>query len=246
MITSPMEQFTIYKIMGLPNVVVYLMISAMIPITIFYITTAGSIVTEKTRDNKTTQQTNNYGILQESQIASISRQIISYLGKTNIYLLPMFYSIFYIIQFANLQGQVPYNNTATVEQVITQTLAGTLLQGVLIQGMIIHKQYQIAAYIPSGTPIFLLPQMFLQEIQAFITRTQSLGLRLAVNMITGHIQAKVIIGFVYTAYQNNVTVAIYMFGLIFLSLFFAQELLIAYLQAYIFMFITCLTLHDYL
>ena len=232
MITSPMEQFMGYKIMGIPHVNVYLQIAAGIPIILFNISGSKKL------------QANNYGIINEAQLASVSRIIVSYGVPTNQ--IPLFYSVFYLIQMSNQIGLIPYNNTATAELIQTITLAGIVLLAVLVIGVIIHKKYQIAAYVPAGTPIGLIPQMIVQEMLAFITRTLSQGMRQGVNMITGHILAKVIISFVYTAYLQNISVFIYMFGIIFLGAFFALEIQIAYLQAYIFVFICCLTIHDYM
>jgi F-type H+-transporting ATPase subunit a len=82
------------------------------------------------------------------------------------------------------------------------------------------------------------------EILAYLTRTLSLGLRLAVNLITGHILGKVLISFIWLAYLNNVSFIILTLPLLLVSLFLSLELLIAYLQAYIFTFITCITIRD--
>jgi F0F1-type ATP synthase membrane subunit a len=84
--------------------------------------------------------------------------------------------------------------------------------------------------------------MILLELLAYLTRTISLGLRLAVNMITGHILAKVCLGFIWSAYLSSI--GLFLLPLFLLSLFLALELLIAYLQAYIFTFISCITIKD--
>jgi F0F1-type ATP synthase membrane subunit a len=78
-------------------------------------------------------------------------------------------------------------------------LAVTFLGGVLLLGFISHRRFFIAAFVPSGTPIGLIIFMVALELLAFLTRTISLGLRLAINMITGHVLVKVIIGFIYSA-----------------------------------------------
>ena len=86
--------------------------------------------------------------------------------------------------------------------------------------------------------------MIILELLAYITRTFSLGLRLAVNMITGHILAKVIVGFIYVAYLKGTSLLVLSLPLLLLTLFLGLEILIAYLQAYIFTFITCITFKD--
>ena len=139
---------------------------------------------------------------------------------------------------------VPYSSTPTVEIVMTLTLAFTILIGVLIMGFFSHKLYLFAAFLPAGTPIGLVFLMVPLEILAYLTRTFSLGLRLAVNLITGHILAKVLIGFIWNAYLSNVPLLYLSAPLLLVALFLSLELLIAYLQAYIFTFITCITIRD--
>jgi len=87
--------------------------------------------------------------------------------------------------------------------------------------------------------------MIALEIIAYITRTASLGIRLAANMITGHILLKVCFGFAYSCFNGygaGATFAAVLFTGA--TLFLGLELLIAYLQAYIFTVITCLTIKD--
>lgn len=63
-------------------------------------------------------------------------------------------------------------------------------------------------------------------------------------MITGHILAKVCVGFIWVAYLKGTSLLVLTLPLLLLTLFLALELLIAYLQAYIFTFITCITIKD--
>jgi F-type H+-transporting ATPase subunit a len=86
--------------------------------------------------------------------------------------------------------------------------------------------------------------MIILEIVAYLSRTLSLGLRLAINLITGHILAKVIAGFIWLGYVKGTSIFIISVGLFLLTLFLTLEVLVAYLQAYIFLFISLLTLKD--
>lgn len=63
-------------------------------------------------------------------------------------------------------------------------------------------------------------------------------------MITGHILAKVCVGFIWVAYLKGTSIFLALPLLLPLSLFLALEIVIAYLQAYIFTFITCITIKD--
>ena len=109
---------------------------------------------------------------------------------------------------------------------------------------ITHKLFLLGIFIPGGTPLGLVPLLVLLELIAYIFRTISLGLRLAINLITGHLLLKVSIGFVWLGYIHGTSFFILAIPLILLTVFLSLEILIAYLQAYILVFITIITLKD--
>jgi F-type H+-transporting ATPase subunit a len=86
--------------------------------------------------------------------------------------------------------------------------------------------------------------MVFLEVLAFLFRTLSLGLRLAINLITGHILAKVFAGFIWLGFSSGLSFIILLLPFTLLTLFLSLEILIAYLQSYIFIFIACLTFKD--
>ncbi len=139
---------------------------------------------------------------------------------------------------------MPYSSTPTVEIVMTLSIAFTLLGGILLIGFLTHKLYLLAIFLPAGTPLGLIPLMVFLEVIAYFFRTMSLGLRLAINLITGHILAKVCVGFIWLGYIKGTSYIILAIPLILLTVFLSLEILIAYLQAYILIFITILTLKD--
>jgi len=157
---------------------------------------------------------------------------------------PLLYTLFYIILFCNLIGLIPYSYTSTVQVVIVLGIGVSLLFSILVLGFIRHGSYLLGLFIPAGTPLALVPLMIIIEIISYLTRTFSLGLRLSVNMITGHTLVKVFSGMIYLIYLKVNSILVITLPLILLSIFLALELLIAYLQAYIFTFITCITIRD--
>ncbi len=234
---SPMEQFEIYPQLSLNltinNVIFYFALGAFLSILVCFV----GIYSKNLLPNA-------YGITHESLYRTLLLMVDGFVGRSKLIYLPQIYTIFHLILFCNLQGLVPYSTTSTVEIVMTQSLSFTFLIGVQILGFLSHKLYLLAAFLPSGTPLFLIPVMIIQEVLAYFTRTLSLGLRQAVNMITGHIQVKVCVGFIWVAYLNGTSILFLTLPLFLLTLFLALELLIAYLQAYIFTFITCITFKD--
>ena len=232
---SPMEQYEIYQIFSftfhLTNINYGLLLVILISIFIPLLQNHKIIA-------------NWWGIFNESLYRTLLSMTMNYINPKLIIFFPLIYTIFHLILFSNLIGMVPYSSTPTVEIIMTLTLAFTILIGVLIMGFFSHQLYLFAAFLPAGTPLALIILMVPLEILAYLTRTLSLGLRLAVNLITGHILAKVLIGFIWVAYLNNISLIILSLPLLLVALFLSLELLIAYLQAYIFTFITCITIRD--
>jgi F-type H+-transporting ATPase subunit a len=154
---------------------------------------------------------------------------------------PLLLVCFLCIFISNYLGLIPYSITASTEFVLTLSGSSILLGGILIQSFHIHGFAKtFGLFLPAGTPLALLPLMIPLELLAYLTRTLSLGLRLAVNLITGHILVKVLLSFIPSISS--------FFGLSCLALgcilFLALEILISYLQAYIFIFITIITMKD--
>ena len=236
LVFSPMEAYVIYPIFSLNfvinNVIFYLLLAGFLTLLLGKGIKKGNIIS------------NNWGIISESLFRTILLMIENVVGpKMSIYL-PLFYSIFHIVLFSNLLGLVPYSTTPTVELVMTLSIAFTLLMGLLLVGFLTHKLYLLAIFLPGGTPLALIPVMVALEVIAYIFRTISLGLRLAINLITGHLLLKVVIGFIWLGYIKGTSFFILAIPLILLTIFLSLEILIAYLQAYILIFITIITLKD--
>lgn len=233
---SPMEQYNIYSIMSwvlsINNVNFYQIQGGQIPV---LITQQGSIWK---------QIPNNMTIFTESQFRTLLLMVDNFVGRSKLIYLPQIFTVFHTILFSNQVGMIPYSSTPTVEIVMTQSLSFTQLIGVQLQGVLTHGPTVQASFLPAGTPDFLVFPMILQEILAYLTRTLSLGLRLAVNMITGHILVKVSVGFLWVAYKNGISFLFLTIPILLLVQFQSLEQLIAYLQAYIFTFITCQTFKD--
>jgi F-type H+-transporting ATPase subunit a len=236
MFISPMEQFVIYPIKSLNivinNVILYFLFAALLIILFNATLSKGKVLS------------NNWGILTESFFRTILLKIENFAGPKKSIYLPLFYTIFHLVLFSNFLGLIPYSTTPTVEFVITLSLAFTLLIGLLFIGFLTHKLYIFALFLPSGTPLALVPLMVVLEVFAYIFRTLSLGLRLAINLITGHLLLKVCIGFVWLGYIKGTSLFILAIPLLLLTAFLSLEILIAYLQAYILIFITIITLKD--
>jgi F-type H+-transporting ATPase subunit a len=152
---------------------------------------------------------------------------------------PFIFTLFMFILFCNIVGMLPYSFTVTSHIIITFALAAIIFIGVTIIGFVKHGIKYLELFVPKGVPIILLPLIVIIEIISYLSRPVSLSVRLFANMMAGHTMLKVFGGFVISLgllggwLPLGFTVALT--GL---------EILIAFLQAYVFAILTCIYLND--
>jgi F-type H+-transporting ATPase subunit a len=166
---------------------------------------------------------------------------------------PYVFSLFMFILIANLMGMLPigvvpglHAFTVTSHITVTGLLAILSFSIVLIVGFSRHGFHFFSLFVPHGTPVVMIPLMFVIELLSFLVRPFSLGLRLFVAMTAGHILLKVLAGFVVNGMNAGPGIAvivsipsfILMIGITLL------ELLVCAIQAYVFALLTSLYLND--
>ena len=238
MSTNPMHQFNVYRIgpeisfgnvdISFTNASLFMMISALAIISVFF---AGSkrkaIIPTKIQ------------LLTELSYTLISKMISDTAGSKAKPYFPFVFSLFMFVLFCNMLGMLPYSFTVTSHIIVTFALAAVIFVGVTIIGFVNHGVGYLKLFIPSGVPLFLLPLIVIIEIISYLSRPVSLSVRLFANMMAGHTMLKVFGGFVISLgiiggwLPLSFTVALT--GL---------EILIAFLQAYVFAILTCIYLND--
>nr|YP_010238969.1 ATP synthase F0 subunit 6 [Megalinus hunanensis]QTE20684.1 ATP synthase F0 subunit 6 [Megalinus hunanensis] len=99
----------------------------------------------------------------------------------------IFISLFSIILFNNFLGLFPYIFTSTSHLILTLSLALPLWLSFMIYGWTNHTTHMFAHLVPQGTPAILMPFMVCIETISNIIRPMTLAVRLAANMIAGHL-----------------------------------------------------------
>nr|QRW36271.1 ATP synthase F0 subunit 6 [Deronectes moestus] len=99
----------------------------------------------------------------------------------------IFISLFSLILFNNFMGLFPYIYTSSSHMSMTFSLALPLWMSFMIFGWINHTQHMFAHLVPQGTPPILMPFMVCIETISNIIRPGTLAVRLAANMIAGHL-----------------------------------------------------------
>ena len=116
-------------------------------------------------------------------------------------------------------------------------MAGILFIGITVLGFVKHGTHFLSLFLPAGTPWWMVPLMILIELVSYMARPVSLSIRLAANMLAGHLLLKIVAGFVMIGILG-------VFPFAFLLIFTGFEIFIACLQAYIFTLLICIYLND--
>src|ERR1700709_195230 len=158
---------------------------------------------------------------------------------------PLMYVLFVFILINNLIGLVPYSFASTSHFVLTFSLSFTIVLGATILGFQRHGLKFFSLFVPSGCPLALLPLLVLIEFISYLSRNVSLGLRLAANVLSGHMLLNILSGFTYNIMSKGfIYFFLGLFPLAFIIAFSRLELAIAFIQAQVFVVLSCSYIKD--
>ena len=238
MAANPMSQFDVYRIgpeikvgafdISFTNASLFMIIST---VSILLVFNLGS--------KRNSVLPNKMQLLAELSYTFIAKMISDTAGTKAKPYFAFIFSLFMFVLFCNMFGMIPYTFTVTSHIIVTFILASFIFIGVTIIGFIKHGFGYLKLFVPSGVPAVLLPLIVVIEIISYLSRPISLSVRLFANMMAGHTMMKVFGGFVISL------------GLVggWLPLSFSValtglEILVAFLQAYVFAILTCIYLND--
>lgn len=117
---------------------------------------------------------------------------------------PFIYALFLFILINNLIGLVPYSFASTSHFILTFALSFTIVLGATILGFQKHGLMFFSILVPAGCPLALLPLLVLIEFISYLARNISLGLRLAANILSGHMLLNILAGFTYNIMTSGI------------------------------------------
>ncbi|RTL52581.1 MAG: F0F1 ATP synthase subunit A [Bradyrhizobiaceae bacterium] len=241
---DPIEQFEIHKIVSLghiggqeiaiTNSTVYMFVAVgVISLLMIGGSAARSVVPGR------------FQSLAELTYEFVANTLKSSVGEEGMKFFPLVFSIFMFILTANLIGIIPFTFTVTSHLIVTVALALLVFLTVLLYGLYKNGLKFFKLFVPSGIPIYILPLIMVIEVISFLSRPVSHSVRLFANMLAGHITLKVFASFVASLGALG---AVGIFGatlpLAMTTALTALELLVAFLQAYVFAILTCIYLND--
>ena len=175
----------------------------------------------------------------------VASTIRSTAGSEGMKFFPLIFSLFMFIMISNFIGIIPYTFTVSSHLIVTVALALVVFFTVLFYGLYKNGLKFFKIFVPSGVPIAILPLVMFIEVLSFFLRPVSHSVRLFANMLAGHIALKVFASFIgmlgalgFLGWAG----AVLPLGLT--MALTALELLVAFLQAYVFAILTCIYLND--
>ena len=169
-------------------------------------------------------------------VANLLRDTVGNEGRKYF---PFVFTLFMFILVGNMLGMIPYSFTFTSHIIVTFALALVVFLGVTVLGFVKHGVHFFSFFVPPGVSVVLWPLMIPIEIISYLSRPISLAVRLFANLTAGHTMLKVFAGFVI-----SLGIVGGILPLAFVVTLTGLELLIAFLQAYVFTILTCFYIND--
>ena len=238
MASNPMTQFEVYKIgpelkfggfdLSFTNSSLFMVLSALIILGFLHFSTSNKkIIPDKIQ------------LISEMLYNFIAKMISDTAGSKAKPYFPFIFSLFTFVLICNMIGMLPYSFTVTSHIIVTMIMALFIFIAVTVIGFFKHGAKYLSIFVPSGVPMVLLPLITVIEIISYLSRPISLSVRLFANMMAGHTMLKVFGSFVLSLGIVGgwlpLTFSVALTGL---------EILVAFLQAYVFAILTCIYLND--
>ena len=244
--SSPLDQFNVRNLfslkselfnveISLTNIGLYLTITTVIVFILYILATNYNLTTP-----------NGWSLTMESIYATVysivTNQINSYKGQM---FFPLISALFIYILINNLVGMVPYSFAPTSHFILAFSISFSIVIGATILGFQIHGLKFFSLFVPSGCPLGLLPLLVLIEFISYLSRNVSLGLRLAANILSGHMLLNILSGFTYNIMKSGFI--FFFLGLVplaFIIAFSGLEIGIAFIQAQVFVVLSSSYIKD--
>ena len=165
-------------------------------------------------------------------------------GREGMKYFPFVFTIFIFIFICNMLGMIPGFFTVTSHVAVTAALAALVFLTVLFVGFAKNGVRFLKLFVPSGVPIIIMPLIIAIEVISFLSRPVSHSVRLFANMLAGHVTLKVFGGFVVMLLGAGAYATLAPLPLLMAVAMTALEVLVAFLQAYVFAMLTCMYLND--
>nr|QNS23207.1 Atp6 [Metschnikowia sp. 04-226.1]QNS23219.1 Atp6 [Metschnikowia sp. 04-226.1] len=239
MFFSPLDQFEIKPLLTMNNMMTLSMSNYMMYLMMVGLMMYGYNVML----NKTYLGFNRWGMVMLSMYDTMLNMVKSQVGSRGGMYFPLIFTLFNFMLMANVMSMMPYSFAMSAQIVAIMSLSLTLWLGLTIMGLVNHGLGFFSLFVPTGTPLALVPVLVLIETLSYSSKAMSLGLRLSANMLSGHllmlILGSLMLNLMSTSMLGFVSGFIPMAGVMAMTML---EFAMAMMQAYVF----CMLFSGYL
>nr|YP_009918671.1 Atp6 [Metschnikowia mauinuiana]YP_009918683.1 Atp6 [Metschnikowia mauinuiana]QMJ95707.1 Atp6 [Metschnikowia mauinuiana]QMJ95719.1 Atp6 [Metschnikowia mauinuiana] len=183
MFFSPLDQFEIKPLLTINNMMTLSMSNYIMYLIMVSLIMYGYNIML----NKTYLGWNRWGMVMLSMYDTMLNMIKSQMGSRGGMYFPLMFTLFNFILIANVMSMIPYSFAMSAQMVAMMSLSLTLWLGLTIMGLVNHGLGFFSLFVPTGTPLALVPVLVLMETLSYSSKAMSLGLRLSANMLSGHL-----------------------------------------------------------
>ena len=175
----------------------------------------------------------------------VADMIQSTMGHEGLAFFPMIFTLFIFVLFSNFLGLIPWTFTVTSQIAVTFALASFVIIVMVVVGFMRHGLRFLSLFVPPA-PWWMIVPMVIIEVISFLTRPISLSVRLFANMLAGHTLLAVFASFVVLLGGASLVALkpLALAPLAMISAFYGLEMLVCFLQAYVFAILTCIYLNE--
>ncbi|MEZ5750495.1 MAG: F0F1 ATP synthase subunit A [Paracoccaceae bacterium] len=165
-------------------------------------------------------------------------------GKDALKFFPYIFTLFIFIVFSNFLGLLPKSFSTTSHIAVTAVLAVAVFLTVTIVGFVKNGTHFLGLFWVSSAPLALRPILAVIEVISYFVRPVSHSIRLAGNIMAGHAVIKVFAAFAPLVLISGIGVLVTPLSILAITAIYALEVLVAFIQAYVFTILTCVYLKD--
>ncbi|QFT61531.1 F0F1 ATP synthase subunit A [Roseivivax sp. THAF30] len=234
LVFHPMDQFIVSPLFGDGAVNMFTITNVTLWMAITVLSVIGLLVVGTSRRAIVPSRAQS---IAELAYGFIYKMVEDVTGKEGVKYFPYIMTLFMFIVLANFLGLIPMAFTTTSHIAVTAVLAMAVFLTVTVLGFVINGASFLSLFWVSSAPLALRPVLAIIEIISYFVRPVSHSIRLAGNMMAGHAVIKVFAGFAAIA-------AISPLSILAITAMYGLEVLVSFIQAYVFTILTCVYLKD--
>lgn len=174
----------------------------------------------------------------------VYNMVIDVTGEDAAKYFPLVMTLFVTVLFTNMLGLIPGSFAPTSHIATTAVLGFGVFLFVTALGFYNHGLHFLGMFWMSSAPLFLRPIIAVIEVVSYFVRPVSHSIRLAGNIMAGHAVIKVFAAFAPLILISGFGYVVTPMSVLAITAIYALEVVVAFIQAYVFTILTCVYLKD--